>query len=259
MAECSIKFRSKTSIWLIGSEEVEITGSKLPSNKQVLSVFFHHHKTLKKTIHKSAMVVVQMVATFWNKACIPVQPEHHAVSKLEKLREKWVKLKKNANRKTETQQQNETDFVDDLDNLFDIAHLDALNIIKIQEDKDFLLAQREKSCHSCMGPVDMALQKKLGHVKDKKLGLPVILSCVGVSQLVRVPKLHFGGTGEAQPSSCQITGKMENSRSRKCHVLQYNGKQHWLQKWCLYFTRAEAGKRPTSFCMPSSHILTNLG
>ena len=52
MAECSIKIRSKTSIWLIGFEEVEITGRKLPSNKQVLSVFFHHHKTLKKIFMK---------------------------------------------------------------------------------------------------------------------------------------------------------------------------------------------------------------
>ena len=72
-----------------------------------------------------------MVLTFWNKARIPIQPEHCAISKLEKLHEKWMKLKKNANRKTETQQKNEAEFVDDLYNLFDIAHLDALNIIKI--------------------------------------------------------------------------------------------------------------------------------
>ena len=48
-------------------------------------------------------------------------------------------------------------FVDDLDNLFYIAHLDAFNIIKVQEDKDFLLAQREEGSGGCMGPVDMAL------------------------------------------------------------------------------------------------------
>ena len=72
MAECSIKIRNKTSICLTDSEEVEITGSKLPSNKQVLSVFFHHHKILKKIINESATAVVQMVLTFWNKACIPM-------------------------------------------------------------------------------------------------------------------------------------------------------------------------------------------
>ena len=101
-----------------------------------------------------------MVAAFWNKAGIPIQPEHHAISKLEKLNEKWIKLKKNAKEKTETQQKNETEFVDDLDKLFHIAHLGALNIIKNQEDKDFLLGQREKGCCGCMGPVNMAITSK---------------------------------------------------------------------------------------------------
>ena len=30
------------------------------------------------------------------------------------------------------------------DDVFDVAHADALNMMTIQEDKDFLLAQREK-------------------------------------------------------------------------------------------------------------------
>ena len=81
-------------------------------------------------------------------------------------------MKKNANRKTETQQKNETEFVDDLDNLFDIAHLDALNIIKIQEDKDFLLAEREKGCRGCMGSVDMTLtSKEIRACKGLKLNM----------------------------------------------------------------------------------------
>ena len=40
--------------------------------------------------------------------------------------------------------QKEKDFKDDLDNLFDMAHQDALDMITIEEDKEFLIARRKK-------------------------------------------------------------------------------------------------------------------
>ena len=157
MAEAT---RSKTSIWLLGSEETELTGTKLPSKKQVLCVLFYHHKTLKKTLHESAAAVIKEVSVFWDKARIPVRPQHHAIKQLETLHDKWQKLKKNAKRTSETQQCNVQAFVDELEDLFDIAHRDALSLIKIPEDRDFLLAQREKGRRGCMGAVDGALTAK---------------------------------------------------------------------------------------------------
>jgi len=53
-ADPSVIVRSKTALWLLGSEETELKGSKLPSNRQMLCVFLHHHKTLKKTVLESA-------------------------------------------------------------------------------------------------------------------------------------------------------------------------------------------------------------
>ena len=47
-----------------------------------------------------------------------------------------MKLKKNASRKSDTQATNERSFVDILDDLFDIAHMNALKIIKIPEDRE---------------------------------------------------------------------------------------------------------------------------
>jgi len=35
-------------------------------------------------------------------------------------------------------------FISKLDDLFDIAHADALNLISIEEDRAFLVAQRQK-------------------------------------------------------------------------------------------------------------------
>lgn len=154
MAEAT---RSKSSIWLLGTEETEITGSKLPSKKQVLSVLFYHHRTLKKTIHESATAVIKEVLVFWDKARIPVRPQHHAIKQLETLHDKWQKLKKNANRTSQTQLCNIEEFTNQLDDLFDIAHQDALTLLKNPEDRDFLLAQREKGRRGCMGPVDSKL------------------------------------------------------------------------------------------------------
>jgi len=43
------------------------------------------------------------------------------------------------------------------DDLFDVALADASSLIKIPEDKDFLLAQREKGRRGCLGGTDMKL------------------------------------------------------------------------------------------------------
>ena len=50
-------------------------------------------------------------------------------------------------------------FTNDLDNLFDIAHQDALTMITNPEDNAFLLVQREVGRIRCMGSVDITLSK----------------------------------------------------------------------------------------------------
>lgn len=47
-------------------------------------------------------------------------------------------------RESSTQKANEAEFTSELDNLFDIAHMHADDMIKIQEDRDFLRVQRER-------------------------------------------------------------------------------------------------------------------
>jgi len=49
--------------------------------------------------------------------------------------------------------------VNELDDLFDIAHMNALDIIKIEIDRQFLLSQREKGRIGCMLVRDINLQK----------------------------------------------------------------------------------------------------
>ncbi|GBM91363.1 hypothetical protein AVEN_201338-1 [Araneus ventricosus] len=48
----------------------------------------------------------------------------------------------------------------DINNLFDIAHANALEIIKIEEDRKFLLSQREPGQRGCLMGIDMKLANR---------------------------------------------------------------------------------------------------
>src|SRR6218665_3243481 len=93
---------------------------------------------LKKSVRDSARFAVRKVLSLWNMAHIPTTIERNAVEKLEQLFDKWIKLKKSSRRVSITQTANEAAFQADADRLFDIAHADAMTLIKIPEDRLFL-------------------------------------------------------------------------------------------------------------------------
>ena len=68
-------------------------------------------------------------------------------------------LQKAGLRRTDTQINKEEKFTADLDKLFDIAHEKALNLITIEEDRAFLLAQSDGRI-GFLGPVDKELVAK---------------------------------------------------------------------------------------------------
>lgn len=161
MASCSVEVKKKDrGVWLVGGTIEQITGSKLPSNKQVLRRFFHCHCKEKKTIQDSATETTREILDFWEKARIPTRQECHIINKIKQLHSTWQGLKKAASRRTEVQQGKEDAFVQTFDDLFDVAHADALTLIKIEEDRQFLLFQREKGRKGCMGSVDTKLAKQ---------------------------------------------------------------------------------------------------
>ncbi|GBO31728.1 hypothetical protein AVEN_25042-1 [Araneus ventricosus] len=69
----------------------------------------------------------------------------------------WRNLQKSACRRSETQEENELNFISDL---FDIAHAYVLEIIKIEEDRNFLLSQRLPGQRGCLMGIDMKLAKR---------------------------------------------------------------------------------------------------
>ena len=149
--------RCKDQVYLLHGKTTEITGSKLPCIRQALGLFLYQHLDLNKTRREASALVIAKVQQLWNKATIPTRAIQHCQEKLENIFDDWRRLKKNKGRRTETQSSNEAKFCDRLDDLFDIAHANALELIKIPEDREFLIAQREKGRRGCMGSVDVKL------------------------------------------------------------------------------------------------------
>ncbi|KAE9523786.1 hypothetical protein AGLY_015846 [Aphis glycines] len=85
--------------------------------------------------------------------------DYNITPKIEKEYMNWRALQKGKSRRSQPQIKKEV-FKDRLTDLFDIAHLNALQIIKIDEDKKFLLAQREKGRKGCMIGIDRKLEKQ---------------------------------------------------------------------------------------------------
>ena len=152
--------RGRNEVYLLGSLKESLTGAKLPSVGETMSLYLHKLKTCADTKHEAVVQTIFEVEQFWQRAKIPVRPHQHAVKQLKSLMDRWEGLKKNKNRRTETQISNENDLKDTFADLFDIAHQDALKLIKIPEDRSFLIAQRERGRRGTMAGVDLLRARK---------------------------------------------------------------------------------------------------
>ncbi|ESO02979.1 hypothetical protein HELRODRAFT_80695 [Helobdella robusta] len=148
--------RQKDKIYLLGFVTHQITGGKLPSNRQVLRSLFYNIREVKLNIKDAARLTIKEVFIFWEKARIQTKHLKDSVAKLEKLHEEWRKLQKNFNRTGPAQIEKEKLFKAILDDLFDIAHQDAL---QTATDRLFLLKQRKKGRPGVMGGVDLKCVK----------------------------------------------------------------------------------------------------
>lgn len=155
-----VVLRTHDEVYLVGNVNNQIVGSKLPSIKQVLSVLFYNLRHVKLNLRESARLVFKEIVLFWQKARIPVRDEQHCILKLEKLYQNLRELQKSAKRASEKNTKNVNEFKEKLNDLFDVSHSNALNMMKNEEDKNFLLIQRQKGRPGCMLGTDRNLAKK---------------------------------------------------------------------------------------------------
>ena len=165
-----LKFSSKmtsvkrSGLYLIGKLKPQITGAKLPSIGDVLKVLFYNLRWRKFNLADSTTLVSDEVLVFWRKARIPTQNENKVKEKIGNLYERYRTLQKHKSRSSDRNKKAEQDFIDLLDDLFDIARQDALQAMKIEEDKEFLKKQREKGRPGNMMGVDL----KLAHLESRR-------------------------------------------------------------------------------------------
>ena len=148
--------RAKTCIHLIGEPQKHFGGRVLPTGIDVLKVYFFYHKKEGYQEKDAVKSVVQQICDIWAKARIPVAEQRNIVRKFEALLDKYRNICRNKNRGGQAQQSKEDDFVYSISLLFDIAHQDAMNLIKIEEDEVFLTDQRSERKY-VMGGVDTDL------------------------------------------------------------------------------------------------------
>lgn len=144
------RLRKDGDIFLIGHSTHQILGAKLPSIKQVLAVFFYNLRSANLDVKESTMLVAQEVAVFYSKARIPIPTIHNCSLKVERLYNEWRDVQRNSSRRSSSQIEKEAAFTEKLDDLFDMAHQNALDMISEQNTCDFLIAQRQKGRVGCM-------------------------------------------------------------------------------------------------------------
>ncbi|KAK0059431.1 adenylate kinase 9-like protein [Biomphalaria pfeifferi] len=112
------------------------------------------------TVREASKLTINVIMEFWKKASIPTRAEQHCIQKLESVFYEWKGLQKHKSRSGEAHKKQEHEFVSHLEDLFDIAHQDALTIITNPEDRAFLLCQREKGRPGSIGVRDKVTERK---------------------------------------------------------------------------------------------------
>ena len=91
----------------------------------------------------------------------------------------------------------------DMDNLFDVAHSDALKLIKIDEDRAFLLAQREPGRRGTIGTVDKVQSKKEKRAAKRSLAFQKLREHSLKEQEIASSSLVLGGSSDEDESEVQ--------------------------------------------------------
>ena len=132
--------RSATAIWLIGQPSATLKTTVLPSKREAMSLLMHYKEVGKQKIREALNSTAIDAMKIWQTARIPTSLKNKVVKKLNIIYDEWIKLKKNKENKKK-QSYNLLNKQDEwnkyLDKLFVIAHVNALNIIDISEDKEF--------------------------------------------------------------------------------------------------------------------------
>ena len=194
-AKTAKKVRSTLALWMIGSP-ANLTGCQLPTKRQVLKDFFAF-KTANRYNEKPSVIaglVYDDLAEFWRRSAIPTMPKWIIISRITRLHESYQKLRSLSNRATQTEAEKRHKFEAELDQLFDVAALDAEKLISAdrlrsdadkEEDISFLRDQRTERKQK-MSSQDRTFKRKV------------------INKLKRERRAKKGCSGRTNDSATQI-------------------------------------------------------
>lgn len=134
------KTRSSSEVFLVGQPSASISGSKLPTNRQVFQYFLYLKQDTPRENNESlAYDMVDAVLPFWNMARIKTVTRQNAMLNFMKMHEKHRKLCRNRGRESDPEGKRAS-FCKELNRLFDIAAPDAIDEIR----KNRLLTNEKK-------------------------------------------------------------------------------------------------------------------
>ena len=139
-------------MWLIGQVISEFPKSKLPSKKEVLALLQYNIKNVNNT-NIAAKIVADLLINVWEMCQIPIHKKWFIIKKIFLLHNSWKKLTKNRNNKKRQSlkiRENQEKFECNIQNLFDIAAKNAIQEIKKEGIKNFLIDQRKPGRQSCI-------------------------------------------------------------------------------------------------------------
>lgn len=142
---------------------------------------------------------------------------------MELIDNEWRELLKHAGRTTASHKIKEVIFISNLPNIFEIAHADALNIIKLEEDKQFLINRWKLGRPGFMYRVDYEMQRKIKKIyKTLELCTIQIVSFVLLKLTKNQPRddyrdllvltLFFLGNGTKRYQSFRLPGAYHHAR-----------------------------------------------
>ena len=162
--------RSSSDVYLIGQPSPSISGSQLPTNRQVFQYFLHLRKENPNSNNRSLVRhTVDVVLPFWNMARIKTLTGPRVLIKFVTLHEKHRKIVKNKGRNSKPEEEKRNEVLNDLDKLFDIGSRDAVEDIRTnrllskkakEEDINFYLDQQTTRL-AYMSGYDKVFEKKL--------------------------------------------------------------------------------------------------
>lgn len=218
--------RSRDIAWLIGHPRDNITGARLPSGRDVMRNFVYYHRHQKMTIAKSAQQVYDQLLPFWIKSRLPIRHKPNIIQKIKDLHCQYAGLIKHRSRNNDKDQENQKEYSDKLDNLFDISHANSNELIKNEEDRKFLKLQQE-SRTGCIGSVDIkAFRRDKRSAERKELLLKRAAAsakqCAGLLATLRAEGAEAEGHEDDEDSSDEssvdefIVKPMTPSSDREC-------------------------------------------